>query len=75
MGVGCDLVRLQAREMLLLAIEHAHVGAEEFVRGANQEVAIEGANIDGTVRRVVHSIDVCHGSDADAPYEPLLLRC
>ena len=30
-GVGADLVRLQAGEVLAFAIEHAHVGAEEFV--------------------------------------------
>ena len=48
--------------MLVLAIEHAHVRAEEFVRGADEKVAIERAHVDWAVRRVMHGIDVGHGS-------------
>ncbi len=62
MGIGRDLVRLQPREVLVLAIQHAHVRSEKFVRGADQEVAIERAHVNWTVRRVMHGIDVGHGS-------------
>lgn len=31
MGIGGDLVGLQAREVLVLAIQYAQVGTEEFV--------------------------------------------
>src|SRR3984957_8109813 len=61
-GIGRDFVGLQAAEMLIFAVQHAHVRTEEFVSGAHQEVAIERAHVNGTVWRVVHRIDIDHGS-------------
>ena len=44
--------------MLALAIKNAQMRTEEFVRGADQEIAIESAHVDGSVRRVVDGVDV-----------------
>src|SRR5713101_9725739 len=43
--------------MLALAVDAAHMRAEEFVRGAGQEIAIQGADVNGPVRRVMHGIE------------------
>ena len=56
--VGAELVRLKAFQMLALAIEHAHVRTEEFVRRAHQKIAIERADINRPVRGIVDSVDV-----------------
>jgi hypothetical protein len=56
--------------VLALSVERAHVGAEEFVGRAGQEITIEGADVDGSVRGVVDGVDererpcfVCELSD------------
>src|SRR5438552_3402419 len=61
-GIGANFVGLQPFQMLALAIEDAHVGSKEFVGRANQEVAIEGADVDRPVWRVMYRIDVRHGA-------------
>src|SRR5665647_2576325 len=43
-------------------VHEAHVWAEELVRRAEQEVAAEGAYVDGPVQRVVHGIDDAPGA-------------
>src|ERR1700682_2954017 len=49
---GTNFVRAKLSEVRALAVEYAKVGAEKFIRGANQEVAIEGTHVDRTVRAV-----------------------
>ena len=48
--------------MLALAIERAHVGTEEFVGRADEEIAIEGFDVDRTVGRVMDGINIDHGA-------------
>src|SRR2546427_8751322 len=43
--------------MPALAVEHAHVRPEEFVRRASEEVAIERSHINRPMRRVMDGID------------------
>src|SRR5260370_11465932 len=50
-------VWLELQQALALAVERAHVRAEEFVGRADQEIAIERADIDWPVGRVVDGID------------------
>src|ERR1700730_14552792 len=52
-----DFVGAKFSKMRALAVEHAKVGTEKFIRGANQEVAIEDTHVDGTVRAVVDGVD------------------
>src|SRR6202035_3697798 len=47
-SIGRDFVRLQPHQVLVLAIQHAHVRSEKFVRGADQEVTIERASVNWT---------------------------
>ena len=73
MSIGRDLVGLQPRQVLVLGKQHAHVRSEKFVRGADEEVAVERAHVNWAVRRVMDRIDVGHGSDPvrhtdDFPY-------
>ena len=58
LGKRTHLVRLQARQMLALAVQHAHVRAIELVGGADQKIAIQRSNVDQAVRRVVYRVDV-----------------
>jgi hypothetical protein len=46
-----------------LAVEDAHVGAEEFVGGTDEEIAVDGAHIDGSVWGVVNGVDATEGAD------------
>ena len=57
-GVGAHLVRLQALQVLALAVENSHVRTEKLVGGAGQEIAIESADVDRPVRGVVDRVDV-----------------
>src|SRR5260370_2771818 len=50
-------VWLELQQALTLAVERAHVRAEEFVGRADEEIAIERADIDWPVRRVVDGVD------------------
>src|SRR3989442_4975384 len=43
--------------MPALAVEHAHVRPEEFVRRASEEIAIERSHINRRMRRVMDGID------------------
>src|SRR6185312_5099713 len=52
-----ELIGPEAGKMLTLAVEHSNVRAEELVSGAGEEVAIKSANINRTVRGVVHGIN------------------
>ena len=53
-----NLVGTQALQVFALAEENSDVGAEEFVGGADEKVAVERGDIDQAVRAVVHGIDV-----------------
>ena len=59
-GVGerTHFVRTQPRQMIALAEENAHMRSEEFVGGADEEVAIERGHVDEAVRAIVHGVDV-----------------
>ncbi len=59
-GVGerADFVGMQASKVFTLAEQDAHVRTEEFVGGADQEVAVEGGDVDEAVRAVVDGINV-----------------
>ena len=43
--------------MLALAVDAARVRAEEFVRRAREEIAVESADVNRSVRRVVNRVD------------------
>src|SRR5436309_14172312 len=57
-GVGADFVRHETLEVLAFSVEHAHMRAEKFIGRTYKEIAIKGADVDGTVRRVVDGTDV-----------------
>ncbi len=59
-GVGerANFVGAQALQVLALAEKDSHVRAEEFVGGADQEVAVERGDIDQAVGAVVDGVDV-----------------
>ncbi len=44
-------------EQLALAVERAHVRAEEFVGRADEKVGVERAHVDGAVGRVMNGVD------------------
>ena len=55
-GGRAHLVRAQALEQLPLAEEHAHVRAEELVRGAEEHVDVPAGDVDRAVRPVVDRV-------------------
>ncbi len=57
-GVGAHLVGLQALQVLALTVENAHVRSEKLVARAHQKIAIQSANINRTVGRIVDRVDV-----------------
>ena len=48
--------------MLALAVEHSHVRTEKFVCGARQKIAIERTDVNQSMRRIMHGIDVTQRS-------------
>ena len=54
---GANFVRMKLLEQLALAVERAHVRAEEFVGRADEKIGVESAHIDGAVRRIVDGVD------------------
>src|ERR1035437_7999628 len=54
--------------MFSLSVQRTHVRPEEFVRGANQEIAIETFDVDETMGCIVHRVDEyhCAGSMGEA---------
>ena len=61
-GRGANLVGIEAQQVLALAVERAHVGAEKFVGRAGEKIAVEGADVDGTVGGVVDGVDEHEGA-------------
>ena len=61
-GEGTNFVGMQALQVFALAIKHAHVRAEEFVGGADEEIAIEVFHVDEAVWAVVDGVDVGESS-------------
>src|SRR5580692_3173614 len=59
-GVGANLEGIEPFQVFTLAIENAYVRAKEFVGRADQKIAVESADIDGPMRRIVNRIDVSH---------------
>ncbi len=53
---------MQPLQVLALAVENAHVRAEEFVSRAGQEIAVECTYVNRAVRSVVDGIDVTQRS-------------
>ena len=54
--------RTQASKMLALAEQDAHVRAEKFVGRTDEEIAIEGGDVDQAMRAVVDGVNVGEGS-------------
>src|ERR1700723_3275296 len=54
---GPHLIRLEPQQMLALAVQRSHMRAEEFIRRTREKIAIERANVNQSVRRVVNRID------------------
>ena len=73
-GEGADFVGMQALQVLALAEEHSHVRAEEFVGGADEEIAIEGGDVDEAVRAVVDGVDVGERSSSVSEANDCLSR-
>ena len=57
-SVGADFVGTNFLEVLAFAVKYAHVRAEELVGGADEEIAIQGADVDWTMRSVVDGVNV-----------------
>ena len=47
--IRANFVRAKALQVLALTEEHSHVRAEELVRGAGEEIAIERCHVDESV--------------------------
>src|SRR5579872_968698 len=56
--IRTDLVGAEALQVFALSEKHTHVRSEKFVGGASQEVAVEIADVDESVRAVVDGIHV-----------------
>ena len=52
----------QARADVAAGVQEPDVRAEELVGRAEQEVAVDGAHVDGPVQRVVHGVDDATGA-------------
>ena len=61
-GAGAKFVGTQPLQLLALAEENSEVRPEELVAGARQEVAIQSANVNRPMRRVMYRIDEGHGT-------------
>src|ERR1700727_2533056 len=57
-----DFVRMEAAKMLALAEKNPHVRAEKFVGRTDQEIAVEGGDVDQAMRAIVDGVDVGEGS-------------
>src|SRR6202048_3515379 len=53
-GGRAHFVGPELQQPLALSIQRAHVRAEEFVGRADEEIAIERTDVDGSVRRVMN---------------------
>ncbi len=62
LSAGAEFVGTKPLQLLTLAEENAEVWAEELVAGTRQEVAIESANINRPMRRVMYGVDERHGT-------------
>ena len=67
-GRGADFVGTETKQMFALAVDAAHVRAEKFVGRAGEEIAIQRADVDGAVRRVMDCVDEreCAGGVGEA---------
>jgi hypothetical protein len=63
-GRGANFIRMKFLEQLALAVERAHVRAEEFVGRADEKIGVERAHIDRAVRRVVNGVDEHERADS-----------
>ncbi len=61
-GAGTKFVGTQPLQLLALAEENAEVRSKELVAGACQEIAIQSANVNRAMRRVVYSVNERHGA-------------
>src|SRR5262245_37348065 len=52
-----DFVGFQSLQVLPFSIECSGVRREELVRRAGQEIAVEGAHINSTMRRIMYRVD------------------
>src|ERR1700682_3187811 len=57
-----DFVGPKFSKMRALAVEYAKVRTEKFIRGANEEVAIEGTHVDGPVGAGGDGVDEAAGA-------------
>ncbi len=61
-SIGADFVGAKVLQMFPLSIENAHVRTEEFVSRANEEIAVDGADVDCSMGRIVNGVDVAERS-------------
>src|ERR1700734_3152733 len=61
-GVAPKFVRLKPLQMITLAVKHPHVRTKELIGRTHQEIAVERADIDGAMRRVMNRVNVSHGA-------------
>ena len=60
LSTGAQLVRTQPLQLLTLAKQNSQMRAKELVTRTRQKIAIESANINRTMRRVMHRINENH---------------
>src|ERR1700722_6902508 len=56
-GVGADFVGMKSLQMFAFSVKDAHVRPEEFVGRAGKEIAVERAQVDCSMGRVMDGVD------------------